>query len=214
MADLSIGLDKREITGKKVANLRRTGITPVHMYGSEIASMTLQCESAQIDRLVLQAGTNIPITVSVSGNDDDHLCFVREIQYHPVTEKILHVDFIKVSAEQKVRVEVPVIVEGMSPAVRTMGGTLLQPLQSVTVEALPMDIPPVLQLQAELLLDFETNLYVQDIPISGDLTIINAENEMVATVVAPRIERDPILGSADDASETSEEDSEEPKSEE
>ena len=184
------------------------------MYGAEIDSMTLQCESVQIDRLVLQAGTNIPVTVNVSGNDDDHLCFVREIQYHPVTEKILHVDFIKVSAEQKVRVEVPVMVEGMSPAVRTMGGTLLQPLQSVTVEALPMDIPPVLQLQAELILDFETNLYVQDIPISGDLTIINAENEMVATVVAPRIERDPILESADDASETSEEDSEEPKSEE
>ena len=105
MADLCIGLDKREITGKKVANLRRTGITPIHMYGAEIDSMTLQCESVQIDRLVLQAGTNIPVTVSVSGNDDDHLCFVREIQYHPVTEKILHVDFIKVSAEQKVRVE-------------------------------------------------------------------------------------------------------------
>ena len=214
MADLSIGLDKREITGKKVAELRRTGITPIHMYGAEIDSMTLQCESVQIDRLVLQAGTNIPVTVSVSGNDDDHLCFVREIQYHPVTEKILHVDFIKVSAEQKVRVEVPVRVEGMSPAVRTMGGTLLQPLQSVTVEALPMDIPAVLQLQAELLLDFETNLYVQDIPTSGDLTIINAENEMVATVVAPRIERDPVLESADDASEISEEGSEEPETEE
>ena len=214
MADLSIGLDKREITGKKVAKLRRTGITPIHMYGAEIDSMTLQCESVQIDRLVLQAGTNIPVTVSVSGNDDDHLCFVREIQYHPVTEKILHVDFIKVSAEQKVRVEVPVRVEGMSPAVRTMGGTLLQPLQSVTVEALPMDIPAVLQLQAELLLDFETNLYVQDIPISGDLTIINAENEMVATVVAPRIERDPVLESDDDDSEISEEGSEEPETEE
>ena len=63
-------------------------------------------------------------------------------------------------------------------------------------------------------MDFETNLYVQDIPISGDLTIINAENEMVATVVAPRIERDPVLTSAEDDSETSEEDSDEPTSEE
>ena len=214
LADLSIGLDKRETTGKKVANLRRAGITPIHLYGAEIDSMALQCESAQIDRLVLQAGTNIPVTVTVNGNDDDHLCFVREIQYHPVTEKILHVDFIKVNAEQKVRAEVPVVVEGMSPAVRTMGGTLLQPLQSVTVEALPMNIPPLLQLQAELLLDFETNLYVQDIPISGDMIIINSETEMVATVAAPRIERDPVLASSeDDDSETPDEDSEEPEAE-
>ena len=197
MADLIISLDKREITGKKVVNLRRTGITPIHMYGADIDSLTLQCESTQIDRLVLQAGTNIPVTVNVSGDNDDHLCFVREIQYHPVTEKILHVDFIKVNAEQKVRAEVPVVVGGISPAVRTMGGTLLQPLQSVTVEALPMDIPAVLQLEAELLLDFETNLYVRDIPISDNILVINEDAEMVASVVAPRVERDPMQESAE-----------------
>ena len=205
LVDLNIGLEKREVVGKKVANLRRNGITPIHMYGAEINSIALQCDSAQIDRIVLQAGTNIPVNVTVDGDDGDHLCFVREIQYHPVTEKILHVDFIKVNTEQRIRAEVPVIVDGISPAVRTMGGTLLQPLQSVTVEALPMDIPATLQLDAELLTDFETNLYVHDLETSENITIINEETEMVATVVAPRVESDPIQAATeDDESESTE----------
>ena len=189
MNNLNLSVSKREVTGKKVSELRNSGLTPVHMYGPEIESSSLHCATAILARVIPDAGTNIPVTVDVENGDQGNLCFIREVQYHPVTNKVLHVDFMKVQEGRPVRAQVPVSVEGTSPAVRTMGGTLLQPLQTLTVEALPLEIPEIIILQAELLIDFETNLYVSDIELGDNVSIINETSEMVASVVAPRVER-------------------------
>jgi large subunit ribosomal protein L25 len=187
--NLNLSVNKREITGKKVSGLRNDGLTPIHMYGPEIESSPLQCDSKILDRVITDAGTNIPVTVNVDGGEQDNLCFIREVQYHPVTNKVLHVDFMKVQVGKSVRAQVPISVIGTSPAVRTMGGTLLQPLLTLTVEALPLEIPKMITLQAELLVDFETNFYVSDIEVDEGVNVINTASEMVASVVAPRVER-------------------------
>ena len=189
MDNLNLSVNKREVTGKKVSALRSSGLTPIHMYGPEIESSPLQCDSKILDRVITDAGTNIPVTVNVDGGEQDNLCFIREVQYHPVTNKVLHVDFMKVQAGKPVRAQVPISVIGTSPAVRTMGGTLLQPLLTLTVEALPLEIPEAIILQAELLVDFETNFYVSDIKVDEGVNVINESSEMVASVVAPRVER-------------------------
>ena len=190
MAKLNITVEKRDILGKKVSNLRKAGITPLHLYGSGIDPQSLQCDTVELSKIISQAGTNIPVTVKVSGSKDDSLCFIREIQYHPVTDRLIHVDFFRVDVEKSVRAEVPIMLEGTSPAVRSAGGTLLQPLQTVTVEALPLDVPASLILQADLLIDFETKLYVSDITVDSSIQIINDSEELVASVVAPRVERE------------------------
>ena len=204
MEGLTLATDKREITGKKVAILRRDGITPIHLYGNGIESQSLQCDTATVSKVVLEAGTNIPVTVTVPGNSEENVCFVREVQYHPVTDRLIHVDFMKVDVTRTVRAEVPIIISGLSPAVRNMGGTLLQPLQSVTVEALPMNIPPMFSLNSDLLIDFDTNFYVSDLEAPDNISIINDEEDLVAGVVAPRIEREVSL----DGDEESDEDAE------
>ena len=190
MDGLSLTVLPREITGKKVSTLRRDGITPVHLYGSGIESQSLQANTAVIGKVITQAGTNVPINVVIEGQDSENICFVREVQFHPVTERLVHVDFIKVDVTKTIRADVPINIEGLAPAVRNLGGTLLQPLQSVTVEALPMDIPISYTLQADILVDFETNLYVRDLEISDTVEIINDDDDLVAGVVAPRIERE------------------------
>ena len=206
MEGLTLATDKREITGKKVAILRRDGITPIHLYGNGIESQSLQCDTATVSKVVLEAGTNIPVTVTVPGNSEENVCFVREVQYHPVTDRLIHVDFMKVDVTRTVRAEVPIIISGLSPAVRNMGGTLLQPLQSVTVEALPMNIPPMFSLNSDLLIDFDTNFYVSDLEAPDNISIINDEEDLVAGVVAPRIEREVGLGM--DGDEEADEDAE------
>ena len=190
MANLNITVEKRDILGKKVSNLRKAGITPLHLYGSGIDTQSLQCDTVELSKIISQAGTNIPVTIKVSGSKDDSLCFIREVQYHPVTDRLIHVDFFRVDVEKSVRAEVPIMLEGTSPAVRSAGGTLLQPLQTVTVEALPLDVPASLILQADLLIDFETKLYVSDIAVDSSIQIINDSEELVASVVAPRVERE------------------------
>tara|TARA_B100001245_G_scaffold231371_1_gene212121 strand:+ start:1496 stop:2179 length:684 start_codon:yes stop_codon:yes gene_type:complete len=208
MEGLTLATDKREITGKKVAILRRDGITPIHLYGNGIESQSLQCDTATVSKVVLQAGTNIPVTVTVPGNSEENVCFVREVQYHPVTDRLIHVDFMKVDVTRTVRAEVPIIISGLSPAVRNLGGTLLQPLQSVTVEALPMNIPPMFSLNSDLLIDFDTNFYVSDLEAPDNISIINDEEDLVAGVVAPRIEREVSLDGDAESDEDAESDDE------
>ena len=189
MPDLVLTVEYRDVNGKKVSTLRNEGITPVHMYGPGIDPRSLQCDTALVDKIVSEAGGNIPVTINLAGEDDE-VCFIREVQYHPVKDVIIHVDFMKVDVTKEVEAQVPVIIQGTSPAVRNLGGTLLQPLQAVTVRALPMEIPAQLTLQAEVLVDYDTNLYVRDLVDMDSVAIINDESELIASVVPPRIERE------------------------
>ena len=194
MPDLVLTVEYRDVNGKKVSTLRNEGITPVHMYGPGIDPRSLQCDTALVDKIVSEAGGNIPVTINLAGEDDE-VCFIREVQYHPVKDVIIHVDFMKVDVTKEVEAQVPVIIQGTSPAVRNLGGTLLQPLQAVTVRALPMEIPAQLTLQAEVLVDYDTNLYVRDLVDMDSVAIINDESELIASVVPPRIEReDTVVG--------------------
>ena len=194
MPDLVLTVEYRDVNGKKVSTLRNEGITPVHMYGPGIDPRSLQCDTALVDKIVSEAGGNIPVTINLAGEDDE-VCFIREVQYHPVKDVIIHVDFMKVDITKEVEAQVPVIIQGTSPAVRNLGGTLLQPLQAVTVRALPMEIPAQLTLQAEALVDYDTNLYVRDLVDMDSVAIINDESELIASVVPPRIEReDTVVG--------------------
>ena len=194
MPDLVLTVEYRDVNGKKVSTLRNEGITPVHMYGPGIDPRSLQCDTALVDKIVSEAGGNIPVTINLAGETDE-VCFIREVQYHPVKDVIIHVDFMKVDVTKEVEARVPVIIQGSSPAVRNLGGTLLQPLQAVTVRALPMEIPAQLTLQAEVLVDYDTNLFVRDLMDMDSVTIINDESELIASVVPPRIEReDTVVG--------------------
>ena len=201
MPDLVLTVEYRDIKGKKVSSLRNEGITPLHMYGPGIDPRNLQCDSTTVDKIVTQAGANIPVTINLEG-ENDQVCFVREVQYHPVRDVIIHVDFMKVDIDKDVEVQVPVVIKGTAPAVRNLGGTLLQPLKTVTVRGLPLEIPAQLTLQADALVDYDTNLYVRDLDIEDTVIITNYENDLIASVVPPRIERADV---AIDEAETHEE---------
>ena len=198
MADLkTLELEPRDLLGKKVETLRKSGLLPVHMYGPDIDSLSLQGDLKLLARLVLEVGTNIPVSVTVKGSDNVNMCFVREIQRHPVTENILHVDFLRVDTSKAVRAEVPIILEGLAPASQR-GGTLMQPLQNLIIEALPMDIPVSLEISVAELDDFEKSLYVSDLSIPENITLISSSDDLIARVVPPRIEEEEVVASTEE----------------
>ncbi len=204
MADLkTLELESRDLLGKKVETLRRSGLLPVHMYGPDIDSQSLQGDLKLLARLVLEVGTNIPVSITVKGSDNVNMCFVREIQRHPVTENILHVDFLRVDTSKVVRAEVPIILEGVAPACQR-GGTLMQPVQNLVVEALPMDIPVSLQIGVTDLDDFEKSLYVSDLVVPDNIALISSLDDLIARVIPPRIEEEEVVASADEDDEMTE----------
>ena len=193
----SLGLSQRTVTGKKVKQLRKQGIMPVHMYGSGIESQSLQGSAGELRRVLPRVGANIPVSVQIEGSDDENICFVREVQRHPVTEDILHVDFIRVDVTQTISAEVPITLIGHAPATQ-QGGTLLQPLTSLLVEALPMDIPASVEADISDLDDFEKSIVVSDIVVSDNVTVLTDSDEFVARVSPPRVETEDTFDISDE----------------
>ena len=184
----SVKLSPRTVIGKKVNVLRRQGLVPVHVYGVKIEPASLQIEGRALIRLLDQVGTNVPVSVEYDGGNKENICFVREVQRHPVTEDIIHVDFLRVDVSQKISAEVPVILDGAPPGVTQLGGVLLQNLQSLLVEALPMEMPSAFHVDITILDDFEKTIVVGDVTAPRDVAILSDPDEMIARVTAPRIE--------------------------
>ena len=183
----SVELHPRSIMGKKVNRLRRQGIVPVHVYGTDQAPQYLQVEAQILRRLLPRVGTNVPVNVAVAGEKDGAICFVREVQRHPVTDELLHVDFMRVDASRRMRVEVPITLQGIAPAARQLGGTLVQQLPVLLVECLPMEVPERLDLDVSVLDEFEKSLYVRDIAVGASVTVLTPPDELVCRVLQPRL---------------------------
>ena len=184
----TVKLDPRTITGKKVKQLRRQGVIPVHLYGADIQPSNLQIEGRALNRLLPQVGTNIPVSIEVEDQEMENICFVREVQRHPVTDEVIHVDFLRVDVTRTVSAEVPLALTGVSPAVTQMAGTLLQNIQSLSIEALPMDMPAEVPVDISVLIDFDTTLLVGDIEVPGNVTVLNDPEETLVRVAPPRLE--------------------------
>ena len=179
--------DPRSVLGRRVRAMRKQGLTPAHVYGRALNPTNLQADSGQLTRLVSQAGTNTPIALSVTGSRESFFTFIREVQRHPVTEAILHVDFLQVSMTEKMQTAVPITLVGESDAVRVLGGMLFQALEAVQVECLPLDLPQSVEIDISGLDNFEKTVTVASVSLGSSVTILSDPSELIARVNAPRV---------------------------
>ena len=184
----TLKLDPRTLTGKKVRQLRRQGVIPVHVYGAGIEPASLQVDDRTLNRILLQVGSNIPLSVEYEGQDGENICFVREIQRHPVNDTVIHVDFLRVDITRTVAAEVPITLVGTAPAVSQMAGTMLQNIQSLSIEALPMDMPAEVSVDVSVIVDFDVTLSVGDVEVPGNVTVLNEPEDVIVRVAPPRLE--------------------------
>ena len=181
----TLSVETRSALGKKVGALRRAGITPIHVYGKAMESLSLQVASLALQRTLAAVGRTIPLTLQMDGAE--HFVIVREVQRDPVTEQVLHVDFLQVSRTERMRVGVPLELEGEAPALRLEASTFVQNLHGVEVEALPMDVPPVLPVDISSLDEIGKAIHAGDIPLPAGVTLVSDLEALVARVVHQRI---------------------------
>ncbi len=201
MDSLSLEAQPRAVTGKQVIALRRKGVTPIHLYGKGVPSTPLQASFTVLQRLVARAGRNVPVTLSIPGSTETHLAFIREIQRHPVTEAILHVDFYQVSLAEMMHAQVPLYLVGEAPATRTLSGTLFPALRFIEVECLPLDLPQYVEVDVSGLIDFEQAIYVSSIKLGDAVTILTDPSELVARVNPPRVVVEEVAAPTAEAAE-------------
>ena len=116
-------------------------------------------------------------------------CIVKDIQFHPVTEEILHIDFLRMIKGVPIKLQIPVRFEGSAPGVKN-GGRLIQNVRRVTVKALPENLVGELRLDVSEL-EMGDSLRVRDIELEEGLSILDAPGLPIATVLVPRILKTP-----------------------
>ena len=183
---------RREITGKKVAHLRRDGRLPGVVFGRGLDSVSVSVDAHEFEQLRRHAGANTLIDLSVDGETAAPV-LAQGVQVHVVTRKPLHVDLFVVRMTEELTVDVPLVSEGISDAVENAGGTLLHVLESVRVRALPDHLPQSIHYSIESLGTFDDAVHVSDLEIPSDATLLTDPDEVVAKVLPPRVEEEPVV---------------------
>ena len=179
-------IQKRTTEGKKVKTLRNQGITPIHLYGSEFDSASMQVKMSELINILDLAGFSSPITLNDGKNDI--IAFAREVQRHPLTEQILHVDFQVVGKDDHVEVEVPINLTGESPAVKNLGGVLIKLMETIRVSSKVDSVPKSLEIDISVIESLEQSILVGEVEIAEGVQIVSDETFAVARVIPPRIE--------------------------
>jgi len=122
--------------------LRSSGRIPANIYGKSIAPQNLEVDSEAFIELIHSAHSEIVLVdLEVSGDSKSRLALVQDVQHHPLTGEVLHVDFHEVKADEMITIRIPVEATGEAEGVKTGGGTLEHVLQKLRVTALPKDLP-------------------------------------------------------------------------
>ncbi len=201
-----LNVDIRKEHGTSAA--RRTRLqnkVPAVVYHSGIEATPLSVDKISLNK-ALRTGQMI---FEVNVEDKNQFVLVKEIQYHPVTDEIIHVDFQKVKEDEKISLEVAVRSSGEAQGVK-LGGLLVQMLNSVTIKCKPAEIPEFLEIDVTDM-EINTNLFVKDITLPTDVEMLTAEDIAVVSVQEPKQEKEEEVAEDTESSETDESSDEDEK---
>ena len=182
MKGLALPASKRNVLGKKTRFLRRQGITPAHLFGHGLESIPLQCDTAKLQRIIAQAGTTRLIALEIEGDKQPRSVFIREIQRDACTGALFHIDFYQVRKSERIKADVPIVPVGEAPALKEKGRSLIHGVTTLSVECLPDKLPPQIEVDLSPLEEVEQAIYVKDIALSPDVTVITAPDQLVMKV--------------------------------
>lgn len=182
MDRLKLSAARRKVLGKKTRFLRRQAITPVHLFGHDIESLALQCDTAQVRHIIAQAGETRLIDLTVEGEKQPKSVFIREVQRDVFGRQLLHVDFYQVKKGERITVDVPLVLVGEAPALKGKGRLLTRATTSLSVECLPEDVPPKIEVDISQLTDLEQAILVKDIALGPGVTVLVDAEQLVVKV--------------------------------
>jgi large subunit ribosomal protein L25 len=180
----------REVLGKKVNTLRRKGLLPGVVFGGHSDSTPVETDLHTFELSYRRWGNTT--LLSLTGLDGGEVpALIHDVSRDPVTGRMLHVDFARVSLTEKTHADVPLHFVNESPAVRTLGAVLLHARSEVSVEAFPQDIPHSIEVDLSGLLEIDDAIYVRDLKIDATLIQIETDgDELVVKAVPVKVEEE------------------------
>lgn len=179
MDKLTLKAAVRKITGRKVKTLRKEGILPANVFGKKVKSLAVQIKLADFSDVYKKAGE----TGIVYLNEKPVL--ISNIQKNPVSGLPIHVDFHQIDLKEKVEADVPVEVVGESSMEKQGLGTVVQYVDEVSVEALPLDLPEKFEIDASTLIEVDQAVYAKDLKVDRTKVEIKLDTETILVKVEP-----------------------------
>ncbi len=202
--EIILETEKRNTFGKKNKSLRSTGVIPVNMYGLG-DSVSLQVKEDTLYKTLKEAGYTTPIKISVDGKNETYT-LVRNVDRHPVTDALVHVDFLRVDMEKEIEVQVPVLLINQDDAPGTRGGAgvVTQGVYEVTILAKPLEIPSELQADCSILENLEMYVLAKDLDIPEGAVLTSDEEAQIAWIQPPRVQEEEVVTEAVEGEEGAE----------
>lgn len=178
---------RRDEVGKKVSHLRAAGQIPGVVFGHGMTSIPVALDAHEFDHIRRNVHSNTIFELQL-GDKEKHRVMVHGIQLDARTRKLLHVDLFEIRSGEEVTVEVPLVPTGESVAVTKLGGTLLHNITHARVRAMPEKLPESFEFSIESLTDFDGAIHLRDLPLPEGVALLSDPDEVIAKVVAPKVE--------------------------
>jgi large subunit ribosomal protein L25 len=174
---------------------RIAGFIPAVVYGPKMESVSISVPEVEFNKVWKSAGESTVITLESEKASFDVL--IHDIARNVVTDKIIHVDFYAVDKNKTVEINVPIEFVGTAPAVKALGGVLMKVAHEITIEALPKDLPHVLEVDISSLVDFDSQITAGSITLPAGVTLVTEADEVIALVSAAKEESETDTGPVD-----------------
>lgn len=178
----------RDIHGKKAAKFRYEGKTPAVVYGESKKAESVWIVTAEFAKEYKKAGNTSVIDLTIG--DKKTPVIVKDVQYHPIKNTVVHVDFYKVNLKKAITADVPVVLIGESPAVKNDNAVIVTIDETVTVEALPDNMPHQIEVDAAKLDVVGAKITLLDLPTSDSYILKDSTDRVFFTATAHKEESD------------------------
>jgi large subunit ribosomal protein L25 len=173
-----------KFTKNAARRVRSAGKIPAVVYGAKLDSIPLVVDPKQIQRILYsESGHNTIFDLEISGSAAKTKAMIVDWQHEPIKGTLLHIDLKRIAMDKPIKVEVPIVLQGIPVGVKIEGGIMDQVLREVEIECLPGDIPSAITLDVSEMHMHDT-LRVKDLPHAGKLKFLTDEDATVVHVIA------------------------------
>lgn len=185
---LQLKAEKRDIFGKKLMPARKEGKLPAVVYGGNEKTKTIFVSLKEFKKTLEEAGESSIIELIQEGAKNSLNVVIKDVAVDPVSDEPLHVDFYKVQMDKPIIAAVPLVFNGIAPAVKEFGGILVKVMREIEIEALPKDLPSEIAVDISGLKTFEDRLAVSDIKLPAGVKAIAKPDEIIVLIEQPKAE--------------------------
>lgn len=184
MSNHTLEAGVRDVIGKKVKHLRTQGLIPATVYGKGFEPVSISVEERAFSNIYRRSGKTALIDLNVGGKIA--AVFVQEVQRHPLSRNVIHIDFKAVDLKVSIHIEVPITTTGESPLVARGDAMINHVLNSVMVEALPAELPQHIEVDVSALTSMDKSITAGDIPAAKGYKVLTDPGQVLVSLTQVR----------------------------